>query len=95
MYIAKLKKDCVRGYYTDTYGIKHYAPIWDLSLLKYVYSKHKIIRNMIGFKDFCTVVNAVTKKYYFVFMCCYPKLVDTELFDMVIREVLEELKLTS
>lgn len=50
---------------------------------------------MIGFKDFCTVVNAVTKKYYFVFMCCYPKLVDTELFDMVIREVLEELKLTS
>ena len=76
MYIAKLKKDCVRGYYTDTYGIKHYAPIWDLSLLKYVYSKHKIIRNMIGFKDFCTVVNAVTKKYYFVFNrfyadCCH------------------------
>ena len=50
---------------------------------------------MIVFKDFCTVINDVTKKYYFVFICCYPKLEDTELFDMVIREVYEELRLTN
>ena len=95
MYIAKLKKDCVCGYYTDKYGIMHYAPNWDLSLLKHVYSKHKIISNMIGFNDFCSIIDAVTEKYYFVFMCCYPKLSDTELLDKVIHETYEELKLTT
>ena len=50
---------------------------------------------MIGFNDFCSIIYAVTEKYYFVFMCCYPKLSDTELLDKVINETYEELKLTT
>ena len=89
MYTANLKNDCLRGHYTDKYGIVHYAPTWDLSILKYAYSKHKLIHN-IKFKDFCEIINTVTNKYYFVFMCCYPKLSDIELLDMVIREASKE-----
>lgn len=95
MDIANLNKSYVRGHYTDEFGITHYAPNWDLSILRHVYSKHKSIQNKIDFEEFCFVVNDFTNRYYFVFMSCYPKISEGELFDMIIHEVYAALKVVT
>lgn len=94
MCIANLKKrpNNVRGLHIDAYGITHYVPDWDSSILKHAYSKNTNISNVVGFETFRSIVNNVTNKYYFVFKCCYPKLSDSRLFDLVIHEVHEELQ---
>lgn len=79
----------VRGYYTDDHGIIHYAPNWDISMLKFAYSKYDAIQKKFEFQKFCSVVKIATNRFYFVFMCCYPKLSNEKLFDMILHEVCE------
>lgn len=96
MYMTDLKKisSNVRGHHIDAYGITHYAPDWDLSMLKCAFSRNALVSNVVGFETFCSIVDKVTDKFYFVFMCCYPKLSDNGLFDLVINEVCEEIQST-
>lgn len=89
MNIAKIKMSEI--YYTDKYGIKHFAPYWGKTLAQHAYNKVYKKLNGLSFDDFYKVLNYKTAKYYIVLMAFYPKISDNKLFYTIVDDIIKEI----